>query len=133
MIHVDGEVIYSVDQEQAEERRIEELKEQVDDDFEPEETEQPEEIPDAEDTEMEQPRRLVLTCKHLSELCDVKGWYTQGTFEDYMKLLEIEKKKEVNLEDIARAAYDICMHSKNARLEDITEILLQTMQVKYVD
>ena len=135
LIHVDGEVIYSADQKQAEEeeRRIEELKEQANDDFEPEEDGQPEEMLNAEGTETERPRRLVLTCKYLSELCDIKEWYTKGSFEEYTKLMEIEKKKEVSLEDIAKAAYDIYMHSDEAKLEDITETLLQTMQVNYVD
>ena len=56
----------------------------------------------------------VLTMEKLRMLCVNKGYYTEGTVEDYEKLLLFVKDSEMTTENIYKVAVDIINHSNVA-------------------
>lgn len=79
------------------------------------------------------PRRLILRCEGLVDLCKEKRWYTKGTADQYAKLLQIEDKENVTLKDAVEAAQDIHKHSSRGTLEEIMEAILCSLKAYYID
>lgn len=53
----------------------------------------------------------VLTMEALRKLCIDKGWYTEGTNEDYNNLLLSVKNMNMTAENIYKVAIDIICHT----------------------
>lgn len=55
--------------------------------------------------------RRVLYTSDLRELCIKNKWYTNGSNEDYNKLFDSIRKKEITSDMITDIAFDIFQHS----------------------
>lgn len=111
------------EKEAAEEQHIDELKEQVEDEFVPEEDQTPKyELND-----------MCLQYRDLVGLVLEKGWYDKATPQQWNMFVPIAGcKHDVTLRDVAEHACNICNHSSNANLADVIENLLQNLEVKNV-
>ena len=113
------------ERETAEEQRIDELKEQVEDEFAP------------EDPEEDQPKYelddMCLQYRDLVGLVLEKGWYDKATPQQWNMFVPIAGcKHDITLRDVAEHACNICNHSSNANLADVIEALLQNLEVKNI-
>lgn len=109
--------------ETAEEQRMDDLKEQVEDEFVPEEDRVPE-------YELE---RVCMQYKNLVGLALEKGWYKEATPQQWnMFMLIAGCKHDVTLKDVAEHACNICKHSKDVNLADVIEALLQNLEVRNI-
>lgn len=111
------------EKEAAEEQYIDELKEQVEDEFIPEEDQAPKyELND-----------MCLQYRDLVELVLERGWYDKATTQQWNMFVPIAGcKHDVTLRDVAEHACNICNHSSNANLATVIETLLQNLEVKNV-
>lgn len=110
------------EKEAAEEQRIDELKEQVEDEFVPEEDQPKYELDD-----------MCLQYRDLVGLVLKKGWYDKATPQQWNMFVPIAGcKHDVTLRDVAEHACNICNHSSNANLADVIETLLQNLKVKNI-
>lgn len=111
------------EKEAAEEQHIDELKEQVEDEFVPEEDQAPKyELND-----------MCLQYRDLVGLVLERGWYDKATTQEWNMLVPIAGcKHDVTLRDVAEHACNICNHSSNANLADVIEALLQNLEVKNI-
>lgn len=111
------------EKEAAEEQRIENLKEQVEEEFVPEEDQAPKyELDD-----------MCLQYRDLVGLVLKKGWYDKATTQEWNLFVPIVGcKHDVTLRDVAAHACNICNHSSNANLADVIEALLQNLEVKNI-
>lgn len=108
--------------EAAEEQRIEDLKEQVEEEFVPEEDQASYELND-----------MCLQYRDLAGLVLERGWYDKATPQQWNLFVPIAGcKHDVTLRDVAVHACNICSHSSNANLADVIETLLQNLEVKNI-
>lgn len=114
---------------------IDDLKEQTEEEFVPEEAEDQSYDLDEPETAIAQnlQMHMFLRCEGLGELCQAKKWYTKGNTEEYAKLLQIEDKENVTLKDAVEAAQDIHKHSSRGTLEEIMEAILCSLKAYYID
>lgn len=111
--------------ETAEEQYIEYLKEQVEEEFVPEDPE--DQAPKYELDDM------CLQYRDLVGLALEKGWYDKATPQEWNLFVPITGcKHDVTLRDVAEHACNICNHSSNANLADVIETLLQNLEVKNI-
>lgn len=111
--------------ETAEEQRIEDLKEQVEEEFVPEDPE--DQAPKYELDDM------CLQYRDLVGLVLEKGWYDKATPQEWNLFVPITGcKHDITLRDVAEHACNICNHSSNANLADVIEALLQNLEVKNI-
>lgn len=111
--------------ETAEEQYIEYLKEQVEEEFVPEDPE--DQAPKYELDDM------CLQYRDLVGLVLEKGWYDKATPQEWNLLVPITGcKHDITLRDVAEHACNICNHSSNANLADVIEALLQNLEVKNI-
>lgn len=111
--------------ETAEEQYIEYLKEQVEEEFVPEDPE--DQAPKYELDDM------CLQYRDLVELVLEKGWYDKATPQEWNLFVPITGcKHDITLRDVAEHACNICNHSSNANLADVIEALLQNLEVKNI-
>lgn len=114
-----------VEEETAEEQRIDELKEQVEDEFVPEDPE--DQAPKYELDDM------CLQYRDLVGLVLEKGWYDKATPQEWNLFVSITGcKHDITLRDVAEHACNICNHSSNANLANVIETLLQNLEVKNI-
>lgn len=113
------------EKEAAEEQRIDELKEQVEDEFVPKDPE--------DQTPKYELNNMCLQYRDLVGLVLEKGWYDKATPQQWNMFVPIAGcKHDVTLRDVAEHACNICNHSSNANLADVIENLLQNLEVKNV-
>lgn len=114
---------------------IDDLKEQTEEEFVPEEAEYQSYDLDEPETATAQnlQMHMFLRCEGLGELCQAKKWYTKGNTEEYAKLLQIEDEENVTLKDVVEAAQDIHKHSSRGTLEEIMEAILCNLKAYYID
>lgn len=111
--------------ETAEEQRIEDLKEQVEEEFVPEDLE--------DQTPKYELNDMCLQYRDLVGLVLEKGWYDKATPQQWNMFVPIAGcKHDVTLRDVAEHACNICNHSSNANLAEVIEILLQNLEVKNI-
>lgn len=111
--------------ETAEEQYIEYLKEQVEEEFVPEDPE--DQAPKYELDDM------CLQYRDLVGLALEKGWYDKATPQEWNLFVPITGcKHDITLRDVAEHACNICNHSNNANLADVIEALLQNLEVKNI-
>lgn len=111
--------------ETAEEQYIEYLKEQVEEEFVPEDPE--DQAPKYELDDM------CLQYRDLVGLALEKGWYDKATPQEWNLFVPITGcKHDITLRDVAEHACNICNHSSNANLADVIETLLQNLEVKNI-
>lgn len=111
--------------ETAEEQYIEYLKEQVEEEFVPEDPE--DQAPKYELDDM------CLQYRDLVGLVLEKGWYDKATPQEWNLFVPITGcKHDITLRDVAEHACNICNHSSNANLADVIEALLQNLEVKNI-
>lgn len=111
--------------ETAEEQYIEYLKEQVEEEFVPEDPE--DQAPKYELDDM------CLQYRDLVGLALEKGWYDKATPQEWNLFVPITGcKHDITLRDVAEHACNICNHSSNANLADVIEALLQNLEVKNI-
>lgn len=112
--------------ETAEEQRIEDLKEQIVEEFVPEDPEE-DQAPKYELNDM------CLQYRNLVGLVLEKGWYDKATTQQWdFFMLVAGCKHDITLRDVAEHACNICNHSSNANLADVIETLLQNLEVKNI-
>lgn len=112
--------------ETAEEQHIDELKEQVEDEFAPEDPEE-DQAPKYELDDM------CLQYRDLVGLVLERGWYDKATPQEWNLFVPITGcKHDITLRDVAEHACNICNHSSNANLADAIEALLQNLEVKNI-
>lgn len=110
--------------ETAEEQYIEYLKEQVEEEFVPEE-DQVEEEPELD--------HIVMHYRDLANLVRTKGWCEKMTPKQWNIFLVIAGcKKDVTLKDVMDHAHTICKYSENVALEKVAEALLEELTINYV-
>lgn len=110
------------EKETAEEQRIDELKEQVEDEFVPEEDQPKYELND-----------MCLQYRDLVGLVLQRGWYDKATPQEWNLFVPVAGcKHDVTLRDVAVHACNICNHSSNANLATVVETLLQNLEVKNI-
>lgn len=117
------------EKEAAEEQRIDDLKEQVEDEFVPEEDREPEKdrVPKYE------LERVCMQYKNLVGLALEKGWYKKATPQQWNIFMLIAGcKHDVTLKDVAEHACNICEHSENVNFADVMEALLQNLEVRNI-
>lgn len=111
--------------EAAEEQRIDNLKEQIVEEFVPEDPE--DQAPKYELDDM------CLQYRDLVGLVLEKGWYDKATPQEWNLFVSITGcKHDITLRDVAEHACNICNHSSNANLADVIEALLQNLEVKNI-
>lgn len=111
--------------ETAEEQYIEYLKEQVEEEFVPEDPED-----QAPKYELDD---ICLQYRDLVGLALEKGWYDKATPQEWNLFVPITGcKHDITLRDVAEHACNICNHSSNANLADVIEALLQNLEVKNI-
>lgn len=106
----------------AEEQRLDNLKEQTEDEFFPEDQEEPENVP-----------YLKLCCKSMSAIiavCQQFGWKTEGIQEIKM-ITHFADNKDISLRDVAEVAHSIHKYSTVGTLEETTEEVLRTLKAYY--
>lgn len=109
----------------AEEQRIDNLKEQIVEEFVPEDPE--DQAPKYELDDM------CLQYRDLVGLVLEKGWYDKATPQEWNLFVPITGcKHDITLRDVAEHACNICNHSSNANLADVIEALLQNLEVKNI-
>ena len=114
------------EKEAAEEQRIEDLKEQVEEEFVPEDPEE-NQAPKYELSDM------CLQYRDLAGLVLERGWYDKATPQQWNMFVPVTGcKHDVTLRDVAEDACNICNHSSNANLADVVEALLQNLEVKNI-
>lgn len=114
------------EKEAAEEQYIEYLKEQVEEEFVPEDPEE-DQVPKYELDDM------CLQYRDLIGLALEKGWYDKATPQQWNMFVPVAGcKHDVTLRDVAEHACNICNHSSNANLADVIETLLQNLEVKNI-
>lgn len=112
----------------AEEQRIDNLKEQIVEEFVPEDPEDPED--QAPKYELDD---MCLQYRDLVGLVLEKGWYDKATPQEWNLFVPITGcKHDITLRDVAEHACNICNHSSNANLADVIEALLQNLEVKNI-
>lgn len=112
--------------ETAEEQRIDNLKEQIVEEFAPEDPEE-DQVPKYELDDM------CLQYRDLVGLVLEKGWYDKATPQEWNLFVPVAGcKHDVTLRDVAEHACNICNHSSNANLADVIEALLQNLEVKNI-
>lgn len=114
-----------VEEETAEEQRIDELKEQVEDEFVPEDPE--------DQTPKYELNNVCLQYRDLVGLTLKRGWYDKATPQQWSMFVPIAGcKHDITLRDVAEHACNICNHSSNTNLATVIETLLQNLEVKNV-
>lgn len=114
------------EKEAAEEQRIEDLKEQIVEEFVPEDQEE-DQVPKYELDDM------CLQYRNLVGLVLEKGWYDKATPQQWNMFVPVAGcKHDVTLRDVAEHACNICNHSSNANLAEVIENLLQNLEVKNI-
>ena len=114
---------------------IDDLKEQTEEEFVPEEAEDQSYDLDEPETATAQnlQMHMFLRCEGLGELCQAKKWYTKGNTEEYAKLLQIEDEEDVTLKDVMDITQNIYDHSTRGTLEEIMEAVLRILKPYYVE
>lgn len=111
--------------ETAEEQHIDNLKEQIVEEFVPEDLE--------DQTPKYELNDMCLQYRDLVGLVLEKGWYDKATPQEWNLFVPVAGcKHDVTLRDVAVHACNICNHSSNANLADVIEALLQNLEVKNI-
>lgn len=111
--------------ETAEEQYIEYLKEQVEEEFAPEDPEEDQPKYELDDVCLQYRDLVGLTLK--------RGWYDKATAQQWNMFVPIAGcKHDITLRDVAEHACNICNHSSNENLADVIETLLQNLEVKNI-